>query len=105
MLESHVPDCLPQKEDIMQYYLEMLHEYIDSPAAAKTNAKPETATSQKNMISNDGAQTGNNSRNSASTMAASSSKTEGSSSTKAASAKKLKDNRQVAVNLEEASDL
>lgn len=36
VLESLVPKVLPQKEDIMQYYLEMLPDYQTSPGGAKS---------------------------------------------------------------------
>ena len=35
MLESLVPKVLPQKEDIMQYYLEMLPDYQPTTGSSK----------------------------------------------------------------------
>jgi hypothetical protein len=35
VLESLVPKVLPQKEDIMQYYLEMLPDYQPTPGSSK----------------------------------------------------------------------
>mmetsp|Transcript_33794 Transcript_33794/g.44596 ORF Transcript_33794/g.44596 Transcript_33794/m.44596 type:complete len:230 (+) Transcript_33794:670-1359(+) len=106
VMESLVPKVLPQKEDIMQYYLEILPEYVQSPAAttaitqsagayagAKQEANGTYASSEDGVVSTgNGAQAyASNSKSAASTAAASSTKTMEVNSNSTASAKKAKD--------------
>ena len=107
VLESLVPKVLPQKEDIMQYYLEALQDYVYQPSAntGLTSNHPDEFESANYEAQNDSdmddhGTLASNTMSKLST-APGSGKTEGSMS---ASAKKARDQK-AAANLEEESDL
>lgn len=73
VLEQLVPKVLPQKEDIMQYYLEMLPDYQTAPTSsqpASTSSAANSPSGIKGSGSNYEDQDGNDSESSPTASAA-----------------------------------